>query len=63
MSKFVFSEANVVLVSLLCSCVNLAVSLEMGTFPSEISVTFRENFPSQMFHVICHLEYLERGLE
>ena len=63
MLKLGFPEANVVLVFLLRSCVNFAVSLDMGTFPSEINVTFRENFPSQMFHVICHLEYLERGLE
>lgn len=63
MSKSGFLETNVVLVSLLCPCVNLAVSLEMGTFRSEINVTFRENFPSQMFHVVCHLEYLERELE
>ena len=63
MSKLCFSETNVVFASLLNFCVNLAISLERGTFPSQINVTFKENFPIQMFHGTYHLEYLERGLE
>lgn len=59
MSKLGFLETNVFL---LCSCVILAVSLEMGTFSSQINVTFRKKFP--LSNVSCYLPFgiLKEGI-